>query len=516
MTSVALGFVFCLFIISEALSLTYYVRTDGNDGNSGLENSPPAAWASIQHAVDQAAAGDTVFVQAGVYPEIVIVSTAGLSGSPITLTGMGDVYLASLYFPGSNKFSRPVSYHYVIDSFIFDGSLDNAGFGIAMRGARSIAIANSVFQNFLDLYASGIYFINNGWTPCNAITVTGSHFENNVYGAATTSSGMLWNSTFQNCTFRNNAYGYYAWSWGTKRVTFSHCTFEDNEVGIVLRGMDWGWLGTQANLIHRSLFSHNGHGVLLGDMNREENSCSYDNHVVNCTFYRNAGSGVFIHTDFEPPGLPGQTVINNIFLENTEYGIDNYLGQSLNACYNLAYANGFAPGHNAPFDIAHHCIIQDPSLQNPEHGNFHLNFDSPAIDAGNPAYDGDPHAAGAHVDIGACECSAEATVEMADYLVEETSFIPEAFLKNKHNSLPLSKKIYTVMEKITRALEETDAERQGKVFRSALQRLQSDILQKTDGCATSGEPDKNDWIRDCETQADFYGPIMTMVTLLRQ
>jgi hypothetical protein len=105
---------------------------------------------------------------------------------------------------------------------------------------------------------------------------------------------------------------------------------------------------------------------------------------------------------------------------------------------------------------------------------------------------------------------------MADYLVEETAFIPAAFLKNNHNSLPLSKKIHTVMEKITCALEETDKEKQGKMFRSTLQKLENDILQKTDGCAKSGRPDKNDWIRDCETQADFYGPIMTMTTLLRQ
>jgi hypothetical protein len=327
-----------------------------------------------------------------------------------------------------------------------------------MVGAYFIDIANSVFQNFLDSDGSGISFINNGWTPCYLITITNTLFENNTYGAATTSSGMLWDSIFENCEFRSNTYGYYAWSWGTKRVTFSQCTFEDNEIGIRLRGIDWGWLATNSNVIFRSIFNHNGHGIFLGDAYSEANACSYDNRVINCTFYRNEGSGVLIHTDFEPPGSPGQTIINNIFLENGAYGIDNHLSQSLNACYNLAYANGFAPGHNAPFDIAHHCLIQDPMLQNPEHGNFHLNYDSPAIDAGNPDYDDDPHAAGAHVDIGACECNSEATVEMADYLLEETAYIPESFLKNRHNSLPLSKKIYLVMETITRALEETDTE----------------------------------------------------------
>jgi hypothetical protein len=492
------------------------VRTDGSNGNSGLENSLQGAWASIQYAVDRAEPGDMVLVQAGMYPEVVTVTKPGLSASPITLKGAGDVHLLSLHFPGTDEFSRALTYNYVIDNFVFDGSLGASGHGIIMRGARRITITNSEFRNFLDSHGSGIRFINNGWTPCYLIIITNTLFENNTYGAATSSSGMLWDSIFENAVFRNNEYGYYAWSWGSKRVTFSRCTFEDNEVGIVLRGIDWGWLGTNSNVIFRSMFNYNGHGILFGDAYSEANACSYDNRVINCNFYRNGGSGVLIHTDFEQAGTPGQTIMNNIFLENAAYGIDNQLNQSLDACYNLAHANGFAPGHNAPFDIAHHCIIQDPSLQNPEHGNFHLNYDSPALDAGNPDYDDDPHAAGAHVDIGACECNSEATVDMADYLVEETAFIPAAFLKNNHNSLPLSKKIHTVMEKITCALEETDKEKQGKMFRSTLQKLENDILQKTDGCAKSGRPDKNDWIRDCETQADFYGPIMTMTTLLRQ
>lgn len=34
----------------------------------------------------------------------------------------------------------------------------------------------------------------------------------------------------------------------------------------------------------------------------------------------------------------------------------------------------------------------------------------------------------------------------------------------------------------------------------ALEKLQNDILRKTNGCATSGIPDKNDWIIDCAAQ----------------
>jgi hypothetical protein len=41
-------------------------------------------------------------------------------------------------------------------------------------------------------------------------------------------------------------------------------------------------------------------------------------------------------------------------------------------------------------------------------------------------------------------------------------------------------------------------------YADALAKLKTDILPKTDGCATQGKPDKNDWITDCATQQQVY------------
>lgn len=38
----------------------YYVATNGNNDNPGSVNFP---WATIQHAVDQAIAGDTIYIR---------------------------------------------------------------------------------------------------------------------------------------------------------------------------------------------------------------------------------------------------------------------------------------------------------------------------------------------------------------------------------------------------------------------------------------------------------------------
>ena len=53
-------------------------------------------------------------------------------------------------------------------------------------------------------------------------------------------------------------------------------------------------------------------------------------------------------------------------------------------------------------------------------------------------------------------------------------------------------------------------------YGEALDKLTNDILSKTDGCATVGAPDKNDWITDCATQDQVYPHLIEVITLLQQ
>jgi hypothetical protein len=52
-------------------------------------------------------------------------------------------------------------------------------------------------------------------------------------------------------------------------------------------------------------------------------------------------------------------------------------------------------------------------------------------------------------------------------------------------------------------------------YREALDKLEHDILSKTDGCAEVGYPDNNDWIKDCESQSSIYPTIIDAIELLR-
>ncbi|UJS17316.1 MAG: PKD domain-containing protein [Candidatus Jettenia sp.] len=51
-------------------------------------------------------------------------------------------------------------------------------------------------------------------------------------------------------------------------------------------------------------------------------------------------------------------------------------------------------------------------------------------------------------------------------------------------------------------------------YEDALGQLKNDVLGKTDGCADSGSPDKNDWIKDCAAQGSVYPCIQHSIVVV--
>ena len=83
--------------------------------------------------------------------------------------------------------------------------------------------------------------------------------------------------------------------------------------------------------------------------------------------------------------------------------------------------------------------------------------------------------------------------------------LPDESLKNTNSKIALSNKIDAASTMIKLGL-----------YEDALDKLQNDILQKTDGCATESSPDKNDWIITCENQAIVYPLILRAIELLER
>ena len=75
--------------------------------------------------------------------------------------------------------------------------------------------------------------------------------------------------------------------------------------------------------------------------------------------------------------------------------------------------------------------------------------------------------------------------------------------RNSNMQNALTNKINAVLNQIDQGL-----------YQEALNKLQNDILPKTNGCAESGAPDRNDWIRDCDSQSQLYPLIVEVIGLL--
>ncbi|NVM22049.1 MAG: DUF3466 family protein [Desulfobacterales bacterium] len=83
--------------------------------------------------------------------------------------------------------------------------------------------------------------------------------------------------------------------------------------------------------------------------------------------------------------------------------------------------------------------------------------------------------------------------------------LDDSVFKNSNMRNALTNKINAVLEMVDQDL-----------YQDSMNKLEHDIMAKTNGCAETGDPDKNDWIRDCKAQNEVCTPIMNAVDLLRK
>lgn len=51
-------------------------------------------------------------------------------------------------------------------------------------------------------------------------------------------------------------------------------------------------------------------------------------------------------------------------------------------------------------------------------------------------------------------------------------------------------------------------------YNGTYSKLKHDILEKMDGCATNGAPDRNDWVTDCAAQNELYPKVKQCLDLI--
>ncbi len=341
-----------------------------------LDNPAPAppylSWATaatnIQDAVDAAYAGGTIMVSNGVYQTGVRVmygfrtnrvaitrplNLQSVNGAGVTVIDGGGA-VRCLYL------TNDVS----VTGFTLQNGNENNGAGVYCEAQDDIlsycVMSNNVSPE--DWSGGGG---DNGGTLNHCLLVANS---------ASYLGGGAANATLNFCVLSNNArpaYGGAACS-----CTMDDCLVESNQAA-------WG-AGVDVCTLSNCLCINNwanfgGGGTLWSTLN----DCTVVSNTVPAGNY--GGSGDM-----------GSTIYNSILYNNN--GEDNYGGGQLSYCDTVPLPSG--PGN----------MTNDPAFVNPDVGDYHLQSNSPCINAGDNYYvsttndlDGNPRISGGTVDMGTYE-----------------------------------------------------------------------------------------------------------------
>jgi alpha-tubulin suppressor-like RCC1 family protein len=452
-----------LLFASNARATVSYV-----DLNSTNAMPPFTDWATaatnIQDAIDAANPGDTILVTNGVYQTGSRLTSDGVENrvvvtNTVTLQSVNGPTVTSI--DGGNL----VRCIYLTNGVLLAGFTLTHGKG-GNGGGVFCASTNELISNCQLINNSAV----NGGGACSG-TLTNCMLSGNASGnSAGNGGGGAYGSYLNNCTLSGNKTGTGAGSFGAGALacTLNYCTLLNNNANSIygdgggacsstlnyctLSGntADFGG-GAAYSTLNNCVLSGNSATTGGGSFYGTANNCLYQGNLIgawrgtlyNCILTANISRGGY------------QASLINCTVTGTS-------GTGVSSCsavncivYNNA-GNYDAPLYDGPVTFNYSCttplppdgagnISSDPLFVNFVAGDFHLQTNSPCIEAGNNSYvtvtndpDGNPRIVGNTVDMGAYEFQTPTFIQVQPQSQTAYGYFSASFNVVAISPLPLS------------------------------------------------------------------------------
>jgi parallel beta-helix repeat protein len=370
-----------LLLPSLSQATTYYAATSGGGSCSTNTNAPQQG---MNAGIGCLSAGDTLLVRAGVYAETFYQVV------PNGVTLRSEVqYGAILRPPQASQYSfifalGPSASNITIDGFVLDGVNQTQPINHIwiMDGSHDITIKNCDIKNGID---DGSSSSSQGIsTDHNVNTVTISRTKIHDIGGlgagnATGAYAFYWhadNSLFEgNEVYNISGYSIHMYNPGAGEISsnniFRNNIFHDNGDGVLLGS------GGNNNLFYNNILYRNGflggspagHGHAALQVAGYGGQDSIGNKLMNNTFYGNAYGAINLGVNSPATNT---VVQNNILLQNGSDVIGRQNDINTTADHNFCQGVGCSV-YTSNFGAV---FVNAPG------GDFHLQSNSPAIDAG--------------------------------------------------------------------------------------------------------------------------------------
>ena len=356
-----IGLTILLSFTTLSFATNYYVdcnNPSANDSNPGTLNSP---WETIKHAAETLAAGDTVFVRAGIYNEHVYLGQDGNSAQG---------YIVFSAYPGETPIIDGTGATESNNGIIITASyVKLLGFEIRNWDENGIWIESTANFEISDCVVHNVYYgigVADGSYDFEFNRVTAHHFTLYGFDVSTSGGADCYNGTFNDCIAhtgrdREQNVDGFALGHGTQHdFVFNRCIVYDVYDGFDISSRNSTlngclayncWNGSyklwQDNV---KLINCIGHSCPGSNVELDWDEQPGTTHLINCTFF-NAGSfTVWIENSGDRLRMFNCILAggDNIGLAFEQTGVSNYEGDynifhndNLNRAIAVAYTDEF-------------------------------------------------------------------------------------------------------------------------------------------------------------------------------